>query len=258
MFIGTYGEKHTLSHTHTQDPKHFLVAVESGVDIFEWGVGPMRRVWDYPDRPEGVRLNDGRCDRQGRFIFGGYHPRNADDTESGKLARVFRLDKDFTGQPLFGDLRVRVTNSICFSPDGCTMYFCDSPDRKLLAYEYETATGVPKNPKLLRDFGADNLGFPDGSTVDSQGGIWTTVFGGWKVQRHDPQTGEADWTVKLPVPNPTCVAIGGENMDLLFITTTRKRMIADQLLKMPTSGGVFVVKLPGNSRGIHEPIFGVQ
>ena len=72
--------------------------------------------------------------------------------------------------------------------------------------------------------------------------------------RHREDDGEIDVIVHLPVPNPTCVQLGGANMDTLYITTTQKKMSEADLEAMPMAGSLFAVKVP--VKGVAEPKFG--
>ena len=65
-------------------------------------------------------------------------------------------------------------NSTCFSPDGKTMYFCDTPLAVIWAFDYDCETGNVSNRRDFIDFRARGLeGVPDGSTVDAEGGLWS-------------------------------------------------------------------------------------
>lgn len=63
-----------------------------------------------------------------------------------------------------------------------------------------------------------------------------------------------DIVVDVPVPNPTCVALGGPDMNILYITTTRRKMSDEELESVPTAGSLFAVKVP--VKGVGEPKFG--
>lgn len=80
-------------------------------------------------------------------------------------------------------------------------------------------------------------GSPDGMTIDQEGMIWVAHWGGSRVTRWNPSTGELLDTIKVPATNVTACAFGGENLDELFITTARSA-------EDPASGGLFKVKLP--------------
>jgi sugar lactone lactonase YvrE len=61
--------------------------------------------------------------------------------------------------------------------------------------------------------------------------------------------------VKLPMNNPTSCAIGGANMDTLFITTARHRLSEEERAKQPGAGQLWAVKLRVGVWGLPEPHF---
>mmetsp|Transcript_23745 Transcript_23745/g.34027 ORF Transcript_23745/g.34027 Transcript_23745/m.34027 type:complete len:336 (-) Transcript_23745:178-1185(-) len=203
------------------------------------------------------RLNDGRCDPEGRrFICGGHR----EDRNKGKTTAVFYCEM-VSGKLLCGKLQgvdidggVETSNSICFSPRGDVMYFADSPKKIIWKYHYDKESGTLSNKTVLsRHKGA---GVPDGSCVDNEGYIWNAV---WKsgvepgaVHRIDPTTGEIVFTVTLPdsTSQVTCCCFGAPNMDVMFISTAA----VDRDTKLETNaGGLYAVKL--NIKGKTESRF---
>ncbi|MEV8466839.1 SMP-30/gluconolactonase/LRE family protein [Fluviibacterium sp. DFM31] len=186
-----------------------------------------------PDDPD-TRMNDGGLDRQGRFIIGGIHtPGMAPVTPVWSVSRG-RVHTILTG--------VGCANSTAFSPDGTRMYFADSRGPDILAYDYDTVTGTPRDPRIFATL-EPGEGVPNGACVDAEGALWSAAFGGGMVQRWLPDGGR-DMTVRVPVPNVTCCAIGGMKMQRLFITTARIGMRAEDLEKTPEAGGLYAVDIP--------------
>ena len=196
-----------------------------------------------PDQPT-TRLNDGRTDRQGRFIAGGMNEDGLKRTSS-----VWSLAPDLSLTRLID--RVGCANSTCFSPDGRTMYFADSAGTEIWAYPYDPATGTlgPRRPFATL---APNRGVPDGSCVDAEGCLWNAVWEGYRVERYAPD-GRLDRVVEVPVRKPTCCAFGGPDLDTLFITTSRLDEPEDILAREPKAGGLFAVR-PG-VRGLADQPF---
>ena len=187
------------------------------------------------------RLNDGRCDRQGRLWVGSMN-------DTGAHGSLYRCTG---GTPphrmLFG---IGVPNTTAFSPDGRTMYFADSPTRRIRAFDLDTTTGEISGE---RDFATIATGVPDGATVDAQGGLWVACWDGWRVVRFLPD-GRLDREIELPVPRPTCCAFGDADLGTLYVTSARSGIDPEILGRAPLSGGVFALR-PGVS-GIAEPLFG--
>jgi L-arabinonolactonase len=136
-----------------------------------------------PDNPD-TRLNDGRTDRQGRLIAGGMNE-GSGAADSG----VLRVDPDGSVTRLIEG--VACANSTCFSPDGRTLYFADTPDRKIRAYDYDPGTGTLGAMRIHANLAAEP-GLPDGSCVDADGGVWNAEWEGGRVIRIASDGAEAD------------------------------------------------------------------
>jgi L-arabinonolactonase len=198
-----------------------------------------------PEKPD-TRLNDGRTDRRGRFVVGGMN-----EGDGAANSSVIRFDPDGLVTTLIRD--VAISNSICFSPDGGTLYFTDTPQRRILAYPYDNETGTVGTPRLFADL-SDQPGFPDGSCVDAEGGLWNAQWDGHRVVRYAPD-GRMDAVVMLPVGKVTCCAFGGAQLDTLYITTSRLGMDDDALQREPLAGGLFAIRTA--QRGVIDlPFFG--
>ena len=196
-----------------------------------------------PENPE-TRLNDGRTDRQGRLVVGGMNE------VSGKPDSSFiSIDGNLKVQTLID--QISCANSICFSPAGNTMFFADTPDREILAFDYEKGRGTLTNKRLHASF-KQEPGLPDGSCVDAEGGVWNAEWEGHRVVRVAPN-GTIDRVIDVPVWKPTCCAFGGPNLDTLFITSSRLMSDEATLKKEPSAGGLFAVK-PG-IRGVVDTPF---
>jgi L-arabinonolactonase len=198
-----------------------------------------------PELPQ-TRLNDGRTDRQGRFIAGGM-----DERDLNPVSSVWRLDPDLRLTQLFGG--VRCANSTCFSPDGRTMYFADSPEGEIVAFDYDPQTGSVGDRRPLATL-PQGRGVPDGSCVDAEGFLWNAVWEGYRVDRFSPD-GRLDLSVEVPVMKPTCVAFGGPDLDTLFITTSRLGSSAETLEREPTSGSLYAAR-PGVKGLVDQPFAG--
>jgi L-arabinonolactonase len=182
-----------------------------------------------------TRLNDGGTDRQGRFLAGGF------DEKHGKpISSLCRLDFDLSVHTLLTD--ICCANSLCFSPDGRVMYFADTPKGVIWRFEYDIDEGVPFNRQTFATF-EDQPGTPDGSCMDADGCLWNAQWSGGRVVRYTP-TGQVDRVIKLPVRNPTCVAFGGVDLDVLYVTTARYRMSPDEIQAEPLAGALFAMN-PG-------------
>ncbi len=203
-----------------------------------------------PEQTETTRPNDGRVDREGRLVVGmynNYHRSGASEGENNcGLYRLCPITKNI--ESIFpAEYKYRVSNCISFSPDGRTMYFCDTPTRKVYAFDYPEASGeICTNRRLLWTMPANLPGGPDGAQVDAEGGLWMALSGaGMVVRVHPNNPGVVDCVVRLPVKSPTSCTFGGPELDELFITT-----------RGPDGGGLYKCKMPFGIRGLPEPEFG--
>ena len=207
-----------------------LLGLEDGIALSD---PASERLTDFKplDLPQqrGIRVNDGRCDRQGRFVFGLFNPAEA------PVGAFYRLHADLRLEQLPLPL-VGVANSIAFSPDGRTMYFTDSPARTIWSVDYG-ADGSIGTPRVFVRVPQDQ-GFPDGATVDAEGGLWSAQWEGSCLVRYDAQ-GQESARVALPVSRPTCPAFGGALLQELYVTSARIGLDEARLAREPEAGGVF-------------------
>ncbi|WP_219405935.1 SMP-30/gluconolactonase/LRE family protein [Pseudomonas sp. Colony2] len=193
-------------------------------------------------RPD-MRLNDGRCDRQGRFWAGSMVLNMAENAADGALYRYE------TGRAVHTALNGFITpNGLAFSPDGRTMYLSDSHPlvQQVWAFDYDIDSGTPSNRRLFVDM-HQFLGRPDGAAVDAEGCYWICANDAGLVHRFTPD-GRLDRSLAVPVKKPTMCAFGGTRLDTLFVTSIRDDHSAQSL-----AGGVFALN-PGVT-GLPEPTF---
>jgi sugar lactone lactonase YvrE len=192
----------------------------------------------------GNRLNDGRCDRAGRFWVG-----TMAMGERAPTGTLWRFATDRTATAMRQG--VRIPNSTAFSPDGRTMYFADTADGRILAFDYDPETGTPSNERTFAALDSAP-GRPDGSTVDADGCLWNARYGGGCVARYAPD-GRVDRIVELPVSQPTCPAFGGPGLGTLYVTSAAQNLTAAQLAAEPLAGALLAIE-PG-ARGLPEARF---
>ncbi|WP_314002087.1 SMP-30/gluconolactonase/LRE family protein [uncultured Paenibacillus sp.] len=225
----------------------WILALEDGFYRFDWeasinpaliarkSINPalIARKWDDSDRP--MRMNDGKCDPQGRFWAGSINVGNE------QLAALFTLDPEgLVTKRLSG---VVCSNGLAWNADGNTLYYIDTPTRVVSAFDYNGLTGEISNRRTVVSI-PEGEGGPDGMTIDREGMLWVAHWGGWQVSRWNPSTGEKLAIVRLPVANVTSCTFGGEELDELYITTARAGLTEEEADKQPLAGGIFAVK-PG-------------
>jgi len=163
---------------------------------------------------EGMRFNDGRCDRQGRFWSGTMF---MDMGAARADGRLYRCDARGLSQPAVSGLLTQ--NGLAWSPDGRTMYLSDShPQRQLVwAFDYDIDDGMPSNRRLFVDMN-DHPGRPDGATVDADGCYWLAANDAGLLLRLTPD-GRLDRRIALPMAKPSMPCFGGPRLDTLLVTS---------------------------------------
>jgi L-arabinonolactonase len=221
-----------------------IAAGQAGFFFLDLQTGKVEPLHDpEPDRPN-TRLNDGRCDRAGRFWAG-----SMDETLKAPDGALYRFDPDRNCRRMVDG--VIVSNGLAFSPDDRIMYHADTRRFAVYAYDFDLETGTVANKRVFVDT-AGQEGRPDGAAVDEEGCYWSARYGGWGVVRHAPD-GREIGRIDVPVAACTMVAFGGPDLDRLYITTASQRVTEAERKKQPRAGGLFVAE-PG-VRGLPEPRF---
>ena len=224
---GALGRRHVGTIAAVLRPRRnggAVIAVERGF-VLEDAAGalhPLPDVWIDPT----LRMNDGGCDPEGRFYCGTTAYDHAADR-----AALYRLDADGSVSLIFDG--VTISNGLGWSPDGATVYYADTPTRRIDRFDYDADTGL-SGRRLFAEI-PDGAGSPDGLTVDADGHVWVALYSGAAVRRYRPD-GTLDGVVELPVSRPTACTFGGDNLTDLFITTSREN-VADGA--EPEAGALF-------------------
>lgn len=197
------------------------------------------------DRPAANRLNDGKCDRAGRFWCASINTGHR--VASGALWRL-----ESGGDPLLMHDGLIAGNGIGWSPDDRSMYLADTLAGTVWQFDFDIATGEIANRRLF--ISTDPVrDAPDGATVDVDGCYWSALFRGSAVAQFDPD-GELVRRVGLPVSNPTMCAFGGPDLDILYVTSASRFLDERQRRAQPLAGCVFAIQGLG-VRGLPEPKF---
>jgi len=176
---------------------------------------------------DGVRMNEGGCDPDGRFWCGSM----AYDQAPGAAA-MYRLEPDGSVRVAFEG--VTVSNGLEWSPDGSLAYYDDTATHRVDVFDYDSAAGLTGRRPFVT---LPDDGNPDGLTVDAEGGVWVALHGGGAVHRYDPD-GRLDAVIDVPTPQVTACTFGGPQRDQLFITTSRQDLRPDE---DPPAGSLFRV-----------------
>ena len=209
-----------------------MLAMRSGFYRFDFVAPEPTLVARLEGEPPTNRLNDGRIDPAGRFWSGSVNEANRDPTGA-----LYCLDTSHRITRKLGE--ISCSNTLCWSPDGKTMYHADSFTWRVHAWDFDAEAGAIANPRLFIEVPRDE-GLPDGATVDAEGCVWIAHWGHGHLKRYDP-AGEPMRTVQLPVTNITCPAFGGHDLGTLYVTSATFRLSEEQRAAQPLAGGLFAV-----------------
>ncbi|NPA37300.1 MAG: SMP-30/gluconolactonase/LRE family protein [Chlorobi bacterium] len=216
-----------------------IIATETGIH----GVtseGKTELLIPYPDgEAQDNRFNDGKCDPAGRFWVG-----TMSKKETTGAGNLYCFDGKELKLKLSG---VSISNGIVWSHDAKTMYYIDTPEKKVFAFDFDNETGEISNKRTAFEID-EKHGYPDGMTIDEEGMLWIAPWGGKAVVRWNPDTGNIIEKTDIPAPHVTSCAFGGDDLDTLFITTAQKGLTTEQLEQYPLSGSLFFAK--SNVKGV--------
>jgi sugar lactone lactonase YvrE len=209
----------------------FIAGTDEGIAIVDPAADRFEIVANPEEALPGNRFNDGKVDRRGRFWAG-----TMDDSERDSTGTLYCVGPEFAWSVV--DKDYKVTNGPAFSPAGDVMYHNDSARQVTYAFDLD-AEGHASNRRTFLQFGPGD-GYPDGMTVDAEGGLWIAFWDGWCVRRYSPK---AEWieTVRMPVQRPTSCAFGGRDLDRLYITSASIDLDEDALKMQPNAGGLFML-----------------
>ena len=210
----------------------YVAALQDGF----WAIGSGRPVLiaRIPEASTSLRFNDGKCDPAGRFWAG-----TIAYDESPAAGALYRLGPDGRATRVLDG--VTISNGLAWSADGRTMYFIDSATHRIDAFSFDPATGEIDDRRPLVHIPPEH-GWPDGMTIDADGGLWVALWRGSAVHRY--LDGRLDRTIDLPVSLPTSCAFGGDDLDELFVTSATEGLSAEEHVAQPLAGAVFRLR-PG-------------
>jgi D-xylonolactonase len=215
----------------------FVAGLQSGLYKFDEASGSFDLIVEVEKDLPDNRLNDGVVDPSGRLWFGTMDNREKAKTgafycfEQGRLTRT-RLDG------------IAITNGPTVSPDGTLLYYVDTLKGTIDVADIHR-DGTLNNPRPFVRIDPKD-GHPDGPTIDSNGYLWISLYGGWEARRYSP-AGELVESVRFPVANITKIAFGGGDLRAAYATTARQLLSPDDIAKQPLIGSLFEfrVTVPG-------------
>lgn len=213
----------------------WILAMQDGFYRFLPETGQSEFIVHTQETNPDNRLNDGKCDPAGRFWAGSISAKGQNDAKLYVLEPGGKLAPRLSG--------VVCSNGLAWNAAGTVMYYIDTGEKFVNAFDYDRTTGAITNRRTVIAF-QEGDGWPDGMSIDAEGMLWIGHWHGWQVSRWNPLNGEKLVTVKIPVKNVTSCAFGGEHLDELYITTARAGNRDSELNDQPLAGGLFRV-MPG-------------
>lgn len=217
-----------------------LVALRTGVYRFALTDGALTLVAPAPYDARRFFLNDGKCDRQGRFWVGPM--RHALLPLVGDLGPatgpLWRLQGD---RLVAKGKDTALSNGLAWSPDGRTIYHSHTMTGEIYAWDYDTVTGETAGGRLFAR--VDGPPGPDGAEIDRDGFYWSAMNGQGRLLRFDPD-GRVEREVAMPFRYPTMVTFGGPDLQTIFVTSGRWAIADKDAAAYPLDGGIFAFRAP--------------
>ncbi len=199
-----------------KDSSYLLVAYDKGLALFD----PFTEIFRLLASLEGNlplnRFNDGTCDKHGRYWLGSMNDSGLEPTpKTGALYCCDVIEGKLVVNKTLDE--IAISNGLAFAPESDCLFFADSPSKKIHRYQ------TNKEHHKLTDehlFTQTTLGVPDGATIDAQGNYWFANWAASCIQSVSPE-GLTLFKAQIPAIQPTCIALGGPNMDLLCVTSAK-------------------------------------
>ena len=205
--------------TSIKSENEIILVSNNGINLFDTNNKKFERILNIENKFLHTRSNDGASDVMGRLWFGTMQNNFDKDGESipikENVGKLYRVDKD--NIITIVEDNIGIPNTFVWSPDNKNFYFTDTLDGNIMKYDYDVETGNLSNKQFFANF---DRGFPDGSTMDTDGCLWNCRWGGSCVVRYTP-TGEVDQVIEMPVENITNCVFGGKDLKTLFITSAK-------------------------------------
>ena len=205
--------------TSIKSENEIILVSNNGINLFDTNNKKFERILNIENKFLYTRSNDGASDVMGRLWFGTMQNNFDKDGQSipikENIGKLYRVDKD--NIITIVEDNIGIPNTFVWSPDNKNFYFTDTLDGNIMKYDFDIETGNLSNKQFFANF---DRGFPDGSTMDTDGCLWNCRWGGSCVVRYTP-SGEVDQVIEMPVENITNCVFGGKDLKTLFITSAK-------------------------------------
>lgn len=138
---------------------------------------------------------------------------------------------------------VYISNGLAWTGDSQYMYYTDTGNNTIERYDFDPKTLKLSNKKEIYNFtNSQVVGKTDGFTIDTEGNLYLACYGGYQVVVLNPKTGRIIDKIPVPALEVTTVTFGGEELNDLYIASSRKGATKENLEEYPTTGAVYRIK----------------
>ena len=230
--------------TSIKSKTEIILISNNGINLFNLRTKNYEKKIGIEDNISSTRSNDGASDALGRFWFGtmqnNFDKYGNDISIKKNIGKLYSVDLD--NKISIVREGIGIPNTFVWSPDNNKFYFTDTLEGNILKFDFDLENGTLSNEESFAQF---NRGYPDGSTMDTDGCIWNCRYGGSCIVRFDPE-GKVDQIIEMPVQNITNCVFGGRDLKTLFVTTASNKSINQNDL----DGSLFAINL--NYQGLED------
>ncbi|MEL6436639.1 MAG: SMP-30/gluconolactonase/LRE family protein [Pseudomonadota bacterium] len=225
------------------DDERDVIFTESGLWLREVSTGCWTPLCAIEGDDDATRSNDARVHPSGAFWLGMMGKSAEPGMGSIYHYRAGTLTEIYDG--------LTIPNAICFSPDGTTAYFTDTPSRTLMHVSLDADTGLPTaEPDVYFQQSDGETGGMDGAICDGEGQIWNARWGASSLDRIAPNGTRVE-SIELPLTQPSCPAFIGDGR--IAVTSAWENMDAETRAADPNAGATIIVELQHPVQARFEP-----
>tara|TARA_B100000963_G_scaffold222463_1_gene193977 strand:- start:1164 stop:2036 length:873 start_codon:yes stop_codon:yes gene_type:complete len=218
----------------------FVIGFPKFIAITNKDFSSFKKICDVELDIKETRINDAKVDPYGGIVFGTYNE-DPDKLNRKPIANLYRLAPDLTLTHLLSN--ITVSNGIAFSQNENIMYFADTPTGLIRKFEYKY--DIKKLYELESNMIFDDLGEPDGATVDINNNYWSARVRGKCIICINTKNGKIIEKIDVPTNTPTCVTFGDTDLSTLYVTSLRADPVND-------ADGGNLHKIRTNTKGIKQ------
>ncbi|CAC11786.1 conserved hypothetical protein [Thermoplasma acidophilum] len=158
---------------------------------------------------KSTRFNDGKADPFGNYVAG-----TMDLEEKRPIGSLYVL----TGKTIRRILEnLTISNGIAWNTKKKVFYHIDTPKRRVDAYSYDGKMNIERLGTAV-DF-RNEVGNPDGMTIDADGNLWVAHWGGNRITIHDPERQKKIDEIIFPAQNITSCVFAGNGLRDLYVSS---------------------------------------